>query len=44
MMQTLSLHSPKQMPQLGLTAYWCLFAKVSNDRTPEIRRVQGDTV
>ena len=44
MMQTLSLHSPKQMPQLGLTAYWCLFANESNDRTPEIIRVQGDTV
>jgi hypothetical protein len=43
-MQTLSLHSLKQMPQLGLTTYWCLFASVSNDRTSEISRAQGDTV
>lgn len=43
-MQTLSLHSLKQLPQLGMSAYWCLFANVSNDRTPEITRSQEDIV
>ena len=43
-MQTLSLHSLKQSPQLGMSAYWCLFANLSNDRTPEICRVQEDIV
>ncbi len=43
-MQTFMIHSqPKQMSQLGMSAYWCLFAtELSNDRTPEITtRVRG---
>ena len=43
-MQTLSLHSPKQLPQLGMSAYWCLSANESNDRTTEINQGPGDTV
>jgi len=43
-MQTLSIHSLKQLPQLGMSAYWCLFANVSNDRTPEISKGPEDTV
>jgi hypothetical protein len=32
------IHSLKQQqPGLGMSAYWSLFANVSNDRTPEIR-------
>jgi hypothetical protein len=43
MMQTLSLHSLKHMPQLGLSAYWCLSANLS-DRATEINQGPGDTV
>ena len=44
MMQTVFLHSPKHMPQSGLSAYWCLSANESNDRTTEINKGPGDTV
>jgi hypothetical protein len=43
-MQTLSLHSYKQQPLLGMSAYWCSFTNESNDRTPEINQGPGDTV
>ena len=44
MMQTFMIHSlNKQLPQLGMQAYWSVFAnESSNDRTPEITtRVRG---
>jgi hypothetical protein len=44
MMQNVSLHSPKHMPQLGLSAYWCLFTNESDDRTTEINQGPGDAV
>jgi len=37
MMQHSLCHSLKQQQsKLGMSAYWSLFANVSNDRTPEI--------
>ena len=41
MMQTLSLHSLKQLPLLGMSTYWCL---LSTDNVTEISVVPEDIV